>query len=253
MPSFAAGLDLCRRMIRRGATPAVLRLYDGIESDRNYDVGTDRNVVIVLDEGDRARRRRGVRGRRGGSRRTPTGSPASGWTTRSSSTGWRKRNDVAALEQLITGGLVVDTMEISGPWSALPRVYDAALSRHGGGRRHAGGLRALQPQLPGRRLPLLHLRRQARPSATRTTDRPPAIDRYYRDVWDAGTRAVLAAGGSLSHHHGVGLNRAPLRRRGTGRRRRRAGRAQGDPRPQRASSTPASSACRRRFGDVDLP
>jgi alkyldihydroxyacetonephosphate synthase len=29
-------LDLCRRLIRRGATPAVLRLYDGIESDRNY-------------------------------------------------------------------------------------------------------------------------------------------------------------------------------------------------------------------------
>ena len=36
---------------------------------------------------------------------------------------------------------------------------------------------------------------------------PAAIDRYYRDVWDAGTRAVLAAGGSLSHHHGVGINR----------------------------------------------
>jgi alkyldihydroxyacetonephosphate synthase len=33
-------------------------------------------------------------------------------------------------------------------------------------------------------------------------------DRYYRAVWDAGTRAVLARGGSLSHHHGVGLNRA---------------------------------------------
>jgi alkyldihydroxyacetonephosphate synthase len=27
-------------------------------------------------------------------------------------------------------------------------------------------------------------------------------------VWDAGTRAVLAAGGSLSHHHGVGINRS---------------------------------------------
>ena len=25
--------------------------------------------------------------------------------------------------------------------------------------------------------------------------------------WDAGQRAVLAAGGNLSHHHGVGLNR----------------------------------------------
>jgi alkyldihydroxyacetonephosphate synthase len=27
-------------------------------------------------------------------------------------------------------------------------------------------------------------------------------------MWDAGQRAVLAAGGNLSHHHGVGLNRS---------------------------------------------
>jgi alkyldihydroxyacetonephosphate synthase len=33
-------------------------------------------------------------------------------------------------------------------------------------------------------------------------------DTFYRAVWDAGTRSVLARGGSLSHHHGVGLNRA---------------------------------------------
>ena len=33
-------------------------------------------------------------------------------------------------------------------------------------------------------------------------------DAYYRDLWDAGQRAALAHGGALSHHHGVGLNRA---------------------------------------------
>jgi alkyldihydroxyacetonephosphate synthase len=27
-------------------------------------------------------------------------------------------------------------------------------------------------------------------------------------MWDAGQRAVLAHGGNLSHHHGVGLNRS---------------------------------------------
>ena len=37
---------------------------------------------------------------------------------------------------------------------------------------------------------------------------PDDRDRYYRAAWDAGTRAVLAAGGALSHHHGVGLNRS---------------------------------------------
>jgi alkyldihydroxyacetonephosphate synthase len=31
---------------------------------------------------------------------------------------------------------------------------------------------------------------------------------YYRLAWDVATRAVLASGGTLSHHHGVGHNRA---------------------------------------------
>jgi len=39
---------------------------------------------------------------------------------------------------------------------------------------------------------------------------PPAgeKDAFYRAAWEAGTRAVLAHGGALSHHHGVGLNRS---------------------------------------------
>ncbi len=49
--TFADGLEACRRMLRRGATPAVLRLYDRTESERNFDL-PDTNVLIVLDEGD---------------------------------------------------------------------------------------------------------------------------------------------------------------------------------------------------------
>jgi alkyldihydroxyacetonephosphate synthase len=37
---------------------------------------------------------------------------------------------------------------------------------------------------------------------------PEEREAYYVAAWDAGTRAVLAHGGSLSHHHAVGLNRA---------------------------------------------
>jgi alkyldihydroxyacetonephosphate synthase len=49
--SFADGLDACRRMLRRGAAPAVLRLYDEAESARNFD-GQDTCALIILDEGD---------------------------------------------------------------------------------------------------------------------------------------------------------------------------------------------------------
>ena len=51
--TFADGLDACRRVVRRGATPAVLRLYDDAESKRNFDVD-DHHVLLVLDEGDDA-------------------------------------------------------------------------------------------------------------------------------------------------------------------------------------------------------
>jgi FAD/FMN-containing dehydrogenase len=46
-------------------------------------------------------------------------------------------------------------------------------------------------------------------TAASAPGKPPAAERvaYYRAAWDAGQRAVLAAGGALSHHHGVGLNR----------------------------------------------
>ncbi len=36
---------------------------------------------------------------------------------------------------------------------------------------------------------------------------PASISSTSTAAWDAGTRAALAVGASLSHHHGVGLNR----------------------------------------------
>ena len=51
--SFEDGVDAMRRIMQRGATPAVLRLYDPTEADRTYHTG-DRALLLVLDEGDGA-------------------------------------------------------------------------------------------------------------------------------------------------------------------------------------------------------
>src|SRR3546814_16108238 len=40
-----------RRVLQRGATPAVLRLYDPTEAARTYSTG-DRALLLVLAEGD---------------------------------------------------------------------------------------------------------------------------------------------------------------------------------------------------------
>ncbi len=197
--SFTDGLEACRRILRRGATPAVLRLYDGVESDRNYHVGLDRNVLLVLDEGDPAV----VDGMWHVVEDECSGAEpldvelVEHWM--------HKRNDVAALESLISNGFVVDTMEISGPWSVLPVAYHAAtraIAAVPGAL--AASAHCSHSYLDGA---CLYFTFAGRPG-TGDAPTPEEKDAFYRAAWDAGTRAVLEAGGSLSHHHGVGLNRA---------------------------------------------
>jgi alkyldihydroxyacetonephosphate synthase len=190
---FLDGLDACRRILRQGATPAVLRLYDPIEAERSYGIG-DRAALIVLDEADPA----------------IVDATASIVAAEVESGGgvpidaglvgrWLEhRNEVSALERLIGGGLVVDTMEVAGRWRDLPAIYDAAIAAIGA--------------VPGTLVASAHQSHSYVDGAclyftfAGQVD-PDRRDAYYRDAWDAGTAAVLAHGGVLSHHHGVGLNR----------------------------------------------
>jgi alkyldihydroxyacetonephosphate synthase len=190
--SFTDGLDATRRILQRGATPAVLRLYDAIEGDRSYQTG-DRHVLLVMDEGDPHIV--------GASMQIVADECASAEHLDAALVEqWMgHRNDVSALEALVQRGFVVDTMEIAGPWAALPAIYE----------RTTAALRDVEHTLVA----------SAHQSHSYTdgaclyftfAGKPPENEReaYYRAAWDAGQRAVLAAGGALSHHHGVGLNRA---------------------------------------------
>ena len=109
------------------------------------------------------------------------------------------RNDVSALEALISRGFVVDTMEISASWSALPEVYaratEAILAVE---HTMVASAHQSHSYLDGACLYFTF------------AGKPPEEEReqYYRAAWDAGQRAVLQAGGALSHHHGIGLNRS---------------------------------------------
>jgi len=109
------------------------------------------------------------------------------------------RNDTSALQVLTRKGFVVDTMEIAAPWSALGGIFDRA--------------RAALLAVPHARVASCHLSHSYPDGAClyfTFAATPPAaeIEPTYVALWDAGQRAVLAAGGNLSHHHGVGLNRA---------------------------------------------
>ncbi len=197
-PTFVAGLECCRRILRRGATPAVLRLYDQIESARNFEQ-PDTCVLIVLDEtdpdllaatlaivDDECSARAGAR---------PLDPElVQRWLGH--------RNDVSALAPLWRGGIVVDTVEVSGRWAALPGLFEDVI----------GALKAIDGTLAA----------SAHQSHAYTDGaclyftfggRGPDGDagwreRYYRQAWDAVTDATLAHRAAISHHHGIGLNRS---------------------------------------------
>jgi alkyldihydroxyacetonephosphate synthase len=190
--SFADGLTAMRTIVQRGATPAVLRLYDATEADRSYQTG-DAHLLLVLDEGDAHLVDATMRIVHDACRRAGEADVAlvGKWLDH--------RNDVSALEALISRGFVVDTMEVSAPWSALNEIYARATAAIQG-VEHTLVASAHQS----------HSYTDGACLYFTFAGRPPEDERerYYRAAWDAGQRAVLEAGGALSHHHGVGLNRA---------------------------------------------
>lgn len=192
--TFENGLDACRRILRRGATPAVLRLYDPVESVRTFAVA-GRAVLIVLDEAEPrlADAVLHLVGEECAGAERLDDALVDGWIA--------GRDDVTALATMLAAGMVVDTCEVAARWSALPRVYGDAVA-------------ALEA-VPGTIVASAHQSHAYRDGACvyLTFAGQPGGggaggDAYYVAAWDAIATAVLAAGATLSHHHGVGLNRA---------------------------------------------
>ncbi len=193
--TFEAGLEACRQIIRRGATPAVLRLYDAAETKRGQGGDGSYCVMLVLDEGDKTLVDAVM---------TVVADVNKDLGTRllgdSLVEAWMKhRNDTSALQSLTRKGFVVDTMEIAAPWAALPTIFTK--------------VSAAMLAVPHARSATCHLSHSYLDGAclyfTFAANPPPdQVESTYVALWDAGQRAVLANGGNLSHHHGVGLNRA---------------------------------------------
>jgi alkyldihydroxyacetonephosphate synthase len=192
LDSFDEGIDCMRRIVQRGATPAVLRLYDPAEADRTYHTGASA-LLLVLDEGDGAivDTTMELVAEVCRDHRRADDAHVAHWLER--------RNDVAALEALISRGYVVDTMEVVGRWRDLPGIYRATVDALSGVEGTVAASAHQSHSYPDGGC--LYFTFAAQVDADQR-------DTYYRAAWDAGTRAVLAHGGALSHHHGVGLNRS---------------------------------------------
>ncbi|WP_369132257.1 FAD-binding oxidoreductase [Modestobacter sp. I12A-02662] len=214
--SWAAGLVALQRLARHELLPDVLRLADPDET----------RATLLQAPGTRALRARlRARGHGAGcllvagweglptlvrARRTAAGSvlrdggatrlgrrPGRAWL-RSRFAGPHLR------DRLLDAGLLAGTLETAAPWSALPAVYDAVRA-------------ALDSSLtrPGRR-PLVMssighgYATGASLSVTVLADRDDELPlQQWLTAQRAATDAVLAAGGTLSHHFGVGADHRP--------------------------------------------
>src|SRR5262249_44506750 len=105
----------------RGATPAVLRLYDEVEARRSFEVDGGA-LLIVADEGDPAviEAALAVVGEECAEADEIGDALVERW--------FEHRNALPPLESLVRGGIVADTIEIAAAWSALPGIYRTAVN-----------------------------------------------------------------------------------------------------------------------------
>lgn len=195
--SFAEGSAALRRLAQDGPLPTVLRLSDETETmiglaepGRLGDLAADAGCLLVAGyEGARASARReraaGVLSGLGG---VPLGpGPGEAWE--------RGRYSAPYLrDSLLAEGAVVETLETAGFWSGLPRLYEAV----------RGALRARL----GSPLVMCHISHVYETGACLYFTVVAARDDDPVTRWEAAKRAageaIVAAGGTISHHHGVG-------------------------------------------------
>jgi alkyldihydroxyacetonephosphate synthase len=194
-PDFLSGLEACRRILRRGATPAVLRLYDPAESKGSFGVIAGA-ALLVLDEGDPVLVEAVMR---------VTAEECAGAARLDDDLvgAWLgHRNQLPPLESLIRAGIVADTIEIAASWTALPGIYgDAIDALTAMGETIAASAHQSHAYADGACLYFTFAGQPAAPGGA-------GAEAYYRRAWDAVMAATEAGGGAISHHHGIGLNRA---------------------------------------------
>ena len=195
--SFDSGLAAIRRLAQDGPLPSVLRLSDEAETAVNLadpDVlggGTGGVLAVVGFEGPRNAGVADLLTAAGGQ---PLGEgPGETWR--------RGRYRAPYLrDPLLDEGALVETLETAGFWSALPALK-------------AGVTEALVRELSEQGTPplvLCHVSHVYETGASlyftvisAQTDEPVA---QWRKAKSAASEAIAAAGGTITHHHGVGTD-----------------------------------------------
>ena len=227
LPSFAAGADAVRKLVQDGPLPTVLRLSDEMETALNLarpaELGQDGAggcLAIVGFEGgveDVAARRAGagavLRGAGGepagcggaGGGGAGGGGAGGGGAGEDAGEAWaRDRYRGPYLrDALLDAGAIVETLETATFWSSLPGLYEAVSAA----LRESLSAQGTAPVV------LCHIS-HVYPSGASLyfTVACAALEdplRQWQAAKAAGSAAIVAAGASITHHHGIGRDHVP--------------------------------------------
>ena len=193
------GLDVIRRVIRRGWRPACVRLYDALETGRNFGekAPSDKCLLLIISEGPAAMVE-GELAAFAAEARTAHGeqvgpAPVTHWM--------EHRNTVPSWDFFLEREMIVDTVEVASTWDRIAGIYDAVI--------------ASLNVLPGVVAASAHSS-HSYPQGTnlyftfalKPVDWAKAED-VYLEAWHRTLTATHAGGGTISHHHGIGRLRSP--------------------------------------------
>ncbi len=207
LPSFTAGADVVRALVQDGPLPTVLRLSDEAETALNLarpgelgQASAGGCLAIVGFEGapdDVAARQAGARRALEAAGAEPA-DPGAGdaWAHD------RFRGPYLR-DAMLDAGAIVETLETATFWSGLPRLYEAVSTAV----REALSAQGTPPVI------LCHISHVYPAGASlyftvgyAAVEEPVA---QWRAAKAAASDAIIAAGGSITHHHGVGRDHLP--------------------------------------------
>jgi len=191
-------IDATRIIQQRQVNPAVIRIYDHIETERHFYMepkAKKRAMIIFICEGTadivnfEASEVKKICEQQGG---VDCGQkPVDHW--------WESRFTVKEASEFGPKGMIFDTVEVSCMWDQAEALYDGVIKE----------IKAV----PGNILISGHAS-HFYPNGVcfyftfgGVIQDGQTPNDLYRALWDAIMVGTLKAGGSISHHHGVGLSR----------------------------------------------
>jgi alkyldihydroxyacetonephosphate synthase len=196
---FQQSLDTAREMLAAEVVPAVLRIYDPVESKAKHAQFTTTDgtwLMILLYEGaaavtaTQAEVVEAIATRHGG--RALGEEPARVWED--------KRFDISWMsDQVARDGGVAESIEVATTWSQLPKLY-AAMKAAASKTMDLVYGHVSHIYSDGASLYVIS-------TGTYPTDEEAlaAYDQLWKDVM----ATVIEEGAVISHHHGIGYERAP--------------------------------------------